>query len=163
MLLCGEVHQLVGPGSKPWYKELVENNSAEPAVAGTYMDTPEILDRQLMRQARLVKLTRLVRKDKEPDFEAAQRRLRRTDVEDPVSADFIQKLRQLDKQDVLKDPSWRFALIGVRTQWEATALNMAQLVEFAKCFDRPIIRWKLYPLESKNTVPKSLLDRMHVE
>ena len=68
MLLCGDVPQLVGPGSKPWYKELVENNSAEPAVAGTYMDTPEILDRQLMRQARLVKLTRLMRVDNDTDF-----------------------------------------------------------------------------------------------
>ena len=64
MLLCGDVHQLVGPGSKPWYKELVENNSAEPAVA-TYLDAPEILGRQLMRQARLVKLTRLMRVDKD--------------------------------------------------------------------------------------------------
>ena len=90
MLLCGDVHQLVGPGSKPWYKELVENNSAEPAVA-TYLDAPEILGRQLMRQARLVRLTRLMRVDKDPDFEAAQRRLRRTDVEDPVSADFSPK------------------------------------------------------------------------
>ena len=65
MLLCGDVHQLVGPGSKPWYKELVENHSAEPAVAGTYLDAPEILGRQLMRQARLVKLTRLMRVDKD--------------------------------------------------------------------------------------------------
>ena len=65
MLLCGDVHQLVGPGSKAWYKELVENNSAKPAVAGTYLDAPEILGRQLMRQARLVKLTRLMRVDKD--------------------------------------------------------------------------------------------------
>ena len=45
--------------------------------------------------------------------------------------------------DVRRDAAWRFTPIGVLAHVERDALNLAQLVEFARFFNLPVIRWRL--------------------
>ena len=46
-------------------------------------------------------------------------------------------------QDVVDDPEWKFAPVGVVSRHERDVVNMAQAEAFARSFDTPLVRWQL--------------------
>ena len=149
---AGDNHQKPPPGGSPWYHTLVADTVANDAVhqaANCGARSAEARGLAVLRRARMVELVRLMRAVNDAAFAAAQVHMRRTDVPQPVTDAFMQRLHQLSGEDLADDPTWRFAPIGVLSQIERDNLNWAQMRAFARAFDLPFVWWRL-PLTTKD-------------
>ena len=152
LLLCGDNHQKPPPGDVQWYVELVQGlvgvRKTKQADAGVAVGAfnAKACGLQLLKQARRVELQRLMRARDDPAFIDVQQRMRQTDAQRPVCAAFLQGLRPVSESDVVDDPEWKFAPVGVVSRHERDVVNMAQAEAFARSFDTPLVRWQLPPL-----------------
>ena len=146
MLLCGDNHQKPPPVETPWFHTLVDAATIPGKNAPNnhnYVATEMGL--RVVRAARLFRLSTILRAQGDPEFVRLQQMMRRTDVKHPVPSQLIDNLKTISNEDVENDKAWQFALIGVRTHMEGDVLNYAQLINFAKTHNKPIVRWKLRP------------------
>ena len=67
-------------------------------------------------------LVRLMRAEGDEDFIAVQRRMRRTDLEEPVDRTFLGGLRRTSPADLAADEAWRFAPVGVLSHASSSLL-----------------------------------------
>lgn len=149
LLLCGDNHQKPPPGDVQWYVELVQGlvgvRKTKQADAGVAVGAfnAKACGLQLLKQARRVELQRLMRARDDPAFIDVQQRMRQTDAQRPVCAAFLQGLRPVSESDIVDDPEWKFAPVGVVSRHERDVVNMAQAEAFARSFDTPLVRWQL--------------------
>ena len=148
LLLVGDHHQLPAIKATPWYRSLVEDanpggrsmyNGADAPVPGS----PSQMGLRLLETARRWTLTRLMRAAGDDAFIDAQKRMRRTDVAQPIDQALLAQLYPLSAADVLADEEWLFAPMAVLTQLERDHWNVAQAEAFAKTFGLPLFKWKL--------------------
>lgn len=143
MLLAGDNFQKPPPGGAPWHKLMVAVAAEEvenPLTSGSTFAKQRGL--RLLRGARRVQLTRLMRARDDELFIAYQQQMR-TDMPHPVPDAFLKALRMVSRADLEADAAWRFAPIGVLAVVERDAINLAQLKAFAEAFNLPIVRWRL--------------------
>jgi hypothetical protein len=76
-------------------------------------------------------------------FIDAQKRMRRTDVAQPIDQALLDRLHPLSRADVSADEEWLFAPMAVLTQLERDHWNVEQAKAFAKTFRLPLFKWKL--------------------
>ena len=69
-----------------------------------------------------------------------ERRMRRTDLEEPVDRTFLGGLRRTSPADLAADEAWRFAPVGVLSHVERDTINHAQLERFARAFGLPLVK-----------------------
>jgi len=153
-LLCGDNHQKPPPGGTPWYQYMVKiaaKEDADPMVQGISFAKNRGL--QLLSAAKRIELHRLMRAKDDPDFISVQLRMRQTELLHPVPDDFLKQLHTVTLDDMAKDPAWRFAPIGVLTHIERDAINLEQLKAFAKAFDLPIFRWRIFLVDGEHFEP----------
>ena len=143
LLLCGDNHQKPPPAGTPWYKALVADALEGGATAAEGTKSAKARGLDLLRAARKVELKRLMRAAGDEPFIEVQRRMRRTDVAQPVDPDFLKKLRTVTAADIAADESWRFTPVGVLSHLERDTINVAQLEAFARAFDLPLVKWRL--------------------
>ena len=105
LLLAGDNFQKPPPASKGWYRELVEGactNGAQSAVA----DGPSSVAGRsltLLKAARRVVLTRLMRADRDQPFIEAQQHMRRPGVGQSFTDKFVAGLRTVRAADLMED------------------------------------------------------------
>eukprot|EP00966_Prymnesium_polylepis_P319841 7376263-Prymnesium_polylepis.1 len=85
-------------------------------------------------------------------FIEIQRKMRRTDVAQPVDAAFVRQLRPVSAADRAADEAWRFPPIGVLSHLERDTINVAQLRAFAQAFDLPLVKWPLQMVDELDDV-----------
>ena len=139
LLLVGDHHQLPAIKATPWYRSLVENANPGGAAAPV-PDSPSQIGLRLLQTKRRVTLTRLMRAAGDDAFIDAQKRMRRTDVAQPIDQALLDRLHPLSMADVLADEEWLFAPLAVLTQLERDHLNVAQAEAFAKTFGLPLFK-----------------------
>ena len=141
VILLGDNKQKPPPGGVPWYKELVLRAENKGLLKGDLPTTARAKGLALLADAPKVKLVRLMRVEEgQQPFVDHMLYMRRTDVPQPVTDEFIKQLRPVGPTD---GPEWWFAPIGVLSQFERDALNYKQVYEFAKRFGLVLVRWKL--------------------
>ena len=96
----------------------------------------------MLKAARWVVLTRLMRAEGDQPFIEAQQHMRRTGVGQSVTDKFVAGLRAVSAADLMEDETWRFAPIGVLSRAVRDALNYAQLKAFARAFELPLVKWR---------------------
>ena len=167
MMFCGDPHQKKEPGSPEWHREMMEVALKQHRHQSNLADNNVTMCKglKLMEDATRVHLTRNMRARGDPEFIGFLDRMRDTNSQQPVADEFVQKLRPLKAADVNKDPSWRFAPVGVLSRLERDTLNIGKLKAFAKHFKLPLVRWKL-PLKCGDTDVldeefKRVLDDLH--
>ena len=167
MMFCGDPHQKKEPGSPEWHREMMEVALKQHRHQSNLADNNVTMCKglKLMEDATRVHLTRNMRARGDPEFIGFLDRMRDTNSQQPVADEFVQKLRPLKAADVNKDPSWRFAPVGVLSRLERDTLNIGKLKAFAKHFKLPLVRWKL-PLRCGDTDVldeefKRVLDDLH--
>ena len=144
LLLAGDCHQKPPPGSTPWHQTMVKvafGEGENPRRAGATAAKQRGL--ALLCAARRTELVRLMRARGDEQFIAYQRQMRRAADRQPVPDAFVRALRRVSAADLAADGAWRFAPIGVLSHIERDALNLAQLMAFAREFDLPVVRWRL--------------------
>ena len=106
--VAGDNFQKPPPASKGWYRELVETaciNSAQASLAdGPFSAAGRGLS--MLKAARRVVLTRLMRAEGDKPFIEAQQHVRRTDVGQAVTDEFVAGLRTVSPADLLQDETW---------------------------------------------------------
>ena len=152
LLLAGDNFQKPPPASKGWYRALVETACTNTVAEGPHSAAGRGLS--LLKAARRVVLARMMRAKGDAPFVDAQVHMRRTDTDQPVTDEFVARLRTVSAADLAEDETWRFAPIGVLSQPERNALNHAQLYAFAQAFNLPLVRWRRQFLDPQ------ALDRM---
>jgi hypothetical protein len=153
VVFAGDMHQLPPCGGVLWCADLVqaalERGVVAPGDAGAGGPVVGSRDRGLvaLRSTRLVQLTRLMRAAGDPDFAAAQLRMRRTDMAHPVDDRLVRRLARAEMQysaaDIASDEGWRFPPHAVLSQLERNALNQMQVRRFARFYRRPLVKWRL--------------------
>ena len=98
---------------------------------------------RVLKSARRVTLKRLMRAAGDDAFIDAQKRMRRTDVAQPIDQALLDRLHPLSRADVSADEEWLFAPMAVLTQLERDHWNVEQAKAFAKTFGLPLFKWKL--------------------
>jgi hypothetical protein len=84
---------------------------------------------------------------------------RRLDVSDPFAqSGLLDRVRVLSRQDCTSDESWRFAPVGVLSHVERDFGNAAQVSNFARAFDLPLIRWRLPLMPEARALLEELSD-----
>jgi len=142
LLLVGDHHQLPVIKATPWYSSLVED--ANPGGTATPLpNSANQIGLRVLESARRVTLTRLMRAAGDDAFVDAQKRMRRTAVEQPIDQALLARLRPLSAADVSADEEWLFAPMAVLTTLERDHFNVAQAEAFAKAFGLPLLKWKL--------------------
>ena len=164
MLLAGDNMQKEPPNAQgePWFKGLVDRANGNPSKVRT--ETAEARGLDLLAGMPLYKLERLMRAQNDQQFVEWQRHMRRTDVDQPVCDEFIEKLKPLQTNDLDTDPNWAYAPIGVLSTWERDTINYSQTRNFAKTFGLPFVTWPL-PIVNEETLElsKEELDRLREE
>ena len=143
LLLCGDNHQKPPPAGTPWYRELVLDADQNGVAAGAGTRSSKARGLTLLRSARKVTLLRLMRAAGDEAFIGVQRQMRRTDVAQPVDADFLKGLRAVNAADLRADEGWRFPPVGVLSHLERDTINVAQMEAFARAFGLPLVKWRL--------------------
>ena len=161
VMLCGDNHQIPAPKATPWFTTLVEEAHAMTLRHRSDSGSPRPQGMNVLRQARLVTLTRQMRAIEDPDFVRDQTAMRETSVLQPVRKDFLDSIKVISAEDVEDDKSLLFTLIGVRGHWEGDAINQAQLKHFAEVNSLPIVKWRL-TLQKRGQV-KALLQGVILE
>jgi hypothetical protein len=145
MLFCGDNHQKAPPGTKrTWYQELVQH--AKDPSKGPYVNGPSTAranGHRLLVSARRYNLNRMMRAKNDPQFQKYQEQMRNTSSLSPVSKDFVKSLKTVTLEDMKSDEEWLFAPVGVLSRIERDAINIAQMITFAKHFDLPLVKWRL--------------------
>lgn len=131
LLLLGDNKQKPPPGGLPWYKALVKRAQNRGAIDGQGPSAAATAGLDRLADAPLVELFRMMRAKDDPEFADAQRYMRRTDVDQPVSCSFLKRLGPVSAADLENEPEWAFAPIGVLSTFERNTLNLAQIREFA--------------------------------
>jgi hypothetical protein len=111
LLLCGDNHQK----PPPWYQymsKIASKECEDPIIHGASSAKQRGL--QLLRSARRVNLTRLMRAKNDPAFIDYQLRMRQTELRHPVPDRFLDTLTTVTAKDLSDDPAWQFAPIGVQ-------------------------------------------------
>ena len=103
---------------------------------------------QLLKAARRVQLTRLMRAINDAPFVKVQEQMRDTDTDQPISSAFLRNLQTVSTADVEDDDEWCFAPIGVVSRMERDVINVAQIEAFARHFGLPLIKWPLPIIDS---------------
>ena len=149
VLLAGDCFQKPPVGPSAWYIDLVNLavGGATSSVVGP--KTPSMLGLQFLASAKLVNLKRLMRAEGDAAFINQQLHMRRTDISQPVSDEFLAGLFPVSEEDIKQDESWLFAPIGVLSNIESDSVDLAQLEHFARKFKLPLVKWKL-PLVPHN-------------
>ena len=143
LLLAGDNHQKPPPGGIPWYQYMVKVAAKEeddPFVLG--VSSSKQCGLRVLRAAKRVNLTRLMRAKDDPAFIGFQLRMRQTELLHPIPDAFIDSLGPVSRKDLQEDAAWHFAPIGVLSHVERDYINYRQLHAFAKAFGLPVIRWK---------------------
>ena len=142
LLLLGDNKQKPPPCSTPWFSALVARARDRGLVEGGYGTATE---KGLTRiaDARLTRLTRIMRSVGDQEFVKAQVAMRDSGVDGPVAPWIMDRIPALSPADAAEDPRWRFAPIGVLSKWERDVLNKAQAERFAEYFGLPLVRWRL--------------------
>lgn len=143
LLLCGDNHQKPPPGGTPWYQYMTKIASKEcedPMSHGVTSAKKRGI--QLLRSARRVNLTRLMRAKNDPAFIDYQLQMRQTELRHPVPDTFLDSLTTVTAMDLCDDPAWQFAPTGVLSHLERDYINVSKLHAFARAFNLPIIRWR---------------------
>ena len=143
ILLCGDNHQKPPPGGVPWYKKLVDYalKPLESPIAQGPMSA-EGRGLKLLQSAKRIDLWRIMRAKEDEKFVEIMQKMRRTDEDRPIPADFLKNLKPVTQSDINKHSGWRFAPVGCLSHIERDTINHVQLYEFARTFDLPVIRWR---------------------
>ena len=141
---AGDNFQKPPANGKGWYHSLAAQALAGTAAAKQKAEPLNAAGRGLaaIRSARLLRLTQPMRQADDQRFAWLLNEMRRTDVPWPVRHEFIGGLKPLCSADVVADPEWRFAPIGVLSRLERDVFNEAQAHAFAKTFGLPLVRWR---------------------
>ena len=161
LLICGDNHQKAPPGGAPWYKEMVANALESGRLAASGASLAKGRGLTVLQAARCVPLVRLMRAEGDEDFIAVQRRMRRTDLEEPVDRTFLGGLRWTSPADLAADEAWRFAPVGVLSHVERDTINHAQLERFARAFGLPLVKWRLEMVDEIDD--QALRDEVYAE
>lgn len=152
LLLAGDNFQKPPPANSGWYRTLVESACTKTVAEGPLSAGGRALT--LLKAARRVVLARMMRAKEDPTFVDALSNMRRPDIDQPVTDEFVAGLRTVSAADLAQDETWRFAPIGVLSQPERNAINHAQVYAFARAFNLPLVRWRRQLLDPQ------ALDRM---
>jgi hypothetical protein len=163
LLFAGDNFQKKPPGGVPWYHELVgaATGKLKPEGAAAMANPRSTKGRGLraLRRFKLVELWRILRALSDPAFAESQMAARRLDVSDPFAqSGLLDRVRVLSRQDCTSDESWRFAPVGVLSHVERDFGNAAQVSNFARAFDLPLIRWRLPLMPEARALLEELSD-----
>ena len=147
MLVAPSADQKNPIGGTAWYKEMVEDACNGGVKLGGGTDDATACGLELLRAARRVQLTRLMRARDDGAFIDYQLQMRNPNVEWPVPSAFMAQLRKLSDADVAADEEWRFAPVGTLSRLERDVINVAQLEAFARAFNVPLVKWPLKMVE----------------
>ena len=145
VLLCGDNHQLCGPGTTPWYKSMVKEAAGEDIGSGADPKSASAKGLLALSQACVVWLTRNMRAGGDEAFggdKGMLQAMRNTASAHPVPDALVDGMQVLSSADVKRDQTWAFSPIGVLAKIERDTLNYAQLKAFAKAFDLPMVYWR---------------------
>ena len=128
VILCGDNHQLAGPGMGSWYKAMVLQAAGErredrdPKSASS-------MGLLALKQAELIVLNRNMRVigDDSRQFAQWQQDMRRTGHPTPVPAALVDTMRVLGNADVQRDATWAFAPVGCLAHVERDTVNYSQV------------------------------------
>ena len=95
----------------------------------------------LFRKMRRKVLTQPMRTADDVWFQEELLHMRSTCVSQPVRLSFVNRLKAVSVKDVVDDPTWAFATIGVWSNKEAAALNLRQARAFAKTYNLVLVLW----------------------
>ena len=163
LLFAGDNFQKAPPGGVPWYHELVcaATGKLKPEGVAAVANPRSTKGRGLsaLRRFKLVELWRILRALSDPAFAESQMAARRLDVSAPFAeSGLLDRVRVLSRQDCTSDESWRFAPVGVLSHVERDFGNAAQVVNFARAFDLPLIRWRLPLMPEARALVEELSD-----
>ena len=163
LLFAGDNFQKKPPGGVPWYHELVgaATGKLKPEGAAAMANPRSTKGRGLraLRRFKLVELWRILRALSDPAFAESQMAARRLDVSDPFAqSGLLDRVRVLSREDCTSDESWRFAPVGVLSHVERDFGNAAQVSNFARAFDLPLIRWRLPLMPEARALLEELSD-----
>lgn len=143
ILLCGDNHQKPPPAGTPWYRVLVQDALDGGALVAEGPSVASARGLQLLRAARRVTLTRLMRVNEgEEEFTGYLKQMRDVAHERPVSSELLRGLRTVSSADLKDDPEWRFAPVGAISHVERDVINVHQLKAFAQYFGLPLVKWR---------------------
>ena len=149
VILAGDNHQKQPIGNPSFYTDMVKHTidqSLGPYFFG--VRSANVAGYLWLLSARRYELKKIMRAEGDPAFIQAQLLIRDTSISKPVTIDFVRSIPPVTKRDLRQDETWQFAPIGVLSQIERDSINVAQLYNFAKAFDLPLVKWKL-PLSER--------------
>ena len=160
VLFVGDNFQKPPVTEPPWFVTLVKH-----AVRDKSIDIQPSAQRagvDMIRAAPCFFLSGNMRAMEDHDFVQALHRMRRTNLELPITPQFFDSIKPLSKEDIAG--SFRFGPFGTVSCVTRNHINIDKIRDFAMALDRPLFKWKLCVVGTngcKGPPPHEVLDNLY--